>query len=411
MIRKTFLETSSFHKTLNIAVIARRFPQLSETFVLQHVVSLLEMEYSLDIFSFSPPDPQGIKHESVKKHRLLDKTFYFPERPASQEARRHYLATIKKQYKNKNSIWLERCLDPQKYSPQHAFLNLFYTAPFLGKRYEVIHCHFGPIGKRLCLLKDIFPRLKFFVTFHGYGIRLGKRGSPSLYTELFNKADGIISICDYNRRKLIELGCPREKIIYLPNSVDTDTFSYRQHKPSSPFKIMTVARLARMKNILFALHVMKEIKEEKKYDFRYYIIGEGPYRPQIESAILDYGLSKHAFLLGALADWQLKQVLQEADIFFLPSQKEAFPVCLLEAQAMGIPVISTDVGGVREGLEHGRTGYLISVNDIQEAKRHICTLFKKSHLISQMGERARYFIENNFSHQEWRQKYRQIYDV
>ena len=108
---------------------------------------------------------------------------------------------------------------------------LFLLEPFLGKDYEIIHCHFGPHAKGFIFLKDILT-VKFVTTFHGYGIRLGEKNGNHMYRSLFKKGDMFCSISTYNTRRLVEFGCPREKIVYHPIGLNipalANTAAYRR---------------------------------------------------------------------------------------------------------------------------------------------------------------------------------------
>ncbi|MBW1860025.1 MAG: glycosyltransferase [Deltaproteobacteria bacterium] len=180
---------------------------------------------------------------------------------------------------------------------------------------------------------------------------------------------------------------------------------------SPRFTITTVARLVDEKNLFFALQVMKAIKEDQEYDFRYHIIGDGPLREAITKAIDQFNLSHHVKLFGALRHRDVRQQLAETDLFLLPSGYEASPVCVLEAQAMGIPVVATCVGGLDEAVQDGRTGYLIPLNDVQEAKFRIDFLHGNSDLRQQMGAQGRKFVEDNFDIRKITKRLVDIYEA
>jgi colanic acid/amylovoran biosynthesis glycosyltransferase len=413
MLRKTNNRESqnqgSDFRKLRIAVVVNRFPKLSETFVLNHITALIKLGHEIDIFAFRKPLGYEKHHEGVMKYSLLDKTQYLSSIPSEKHERKKRALNIIVSNICKHPIWIAKCLILNILDKNRPLNNLFRTEPFLKKRYDVIHCHFGTNGNKIAILKDIFPKIKLFVTFHGFDIRLGLKKGGNLYKNLFRKANGIISVCEYNRQSLITLGCPKDKIIDLPNGVNLEKFKRTPCKSNGKFIITSVARLANSKNIHFALKLMKAIKDEQRYKFKYLILGDGYKREEVEKAVDDYNLHDQVVLLGATDHNGVIQILKDTNIFLLPSKKEAFPVVLLEAQAMGIPVVATNVGGVKEALLDGKTGYLVNVNDIQSTKSRIYTLFENSTLVEKMGNRGRRFIEENFDIKKLNKKLVHLY--
>lgn len=342
---------------MRVAIVTGWFPSLSETFVLNHITGLINLGVEVDIFAFK----QGcnVPHQQLKDYRLGERTRYLP-------------------------VDLEA--NPSAY------------APFLNTAYDAIHCHFGMIAERLAFLKPRLGKTRLFVTFHGLDILAGLEQGGHIYESTFTHSDGVIAISNYNRNSLIEMGCPENKLIDLPNSVDTHRFLPTRRvdeNPKKTLRIITIARLHTDKNIPFALEVMKSLKDDG-YQFRYSIIGDGDQRETIESLIRRNGLENEVQLLESCSQEAVIAHLRQADLFFLPSQNEAFPVSLLEAQAAGLPVVSTNVGGTSEAISDNHTGYLIQSNDVQNARENLRRLFDDRDLMRAMGKNARSFVAGRF---------------
>ncbi|OGX37056.1 MAG: hypothetical protein A3D87_01380 [Omnitrophica WOR_2 bacterium RIFCSPHIGHO2_02_FULL_50_17] len=380
---------------MKIAIVAGIFPKISETFILNQIVSLIELGHEVNIFALWKPAADEKIHNTVFDYDLLKKTYYFD---IPEKRFKRLFAALEIIFKNIHRYpkQISQCFDFQKYTLYEALNNLFKIVPFLDGHFDVIHCHFGPNANEFIFLKEIIKNTKMFVTFHGYDIRLGLKDKGSMYKELFEKIDGVYVTCQYCNDMLESFGCPKEKLIILPNGIDMDKFSPSQKHNGSKVVITTVGRLVKEKNIVFGLHILKALVEEKHRHFEYYVVGDGYMREEIKHAIHELHLQDTVHLLGALTENETIDVLKKTDILLLPSENEAFGVILLEAQAMEIPVIATDVGGVKEAMIDNKTGYLISF-DAQVAKDKIMKLVNDQSVLDKMGKEGRKFVEENFN--------------
>ncbi len=394
---------------MKIAFVVGAFPVISETFILNQITGLIDLGEEVDIFAFNRGDNSKV-HPEVIEYNLLDKTYYF-DIPKGRIKRIIKAIKILLRYFLFHPIAIIKCLNFKKYGGKYYVLNnLFKIEPFLRKKYDIVHCHFGPNGNEMVFLKDIFPEIKFIVTFHGYDIRLGLEKGGKIYKKLFQKADRVISICDYNTQILKKLGCPSKKIVYHPNGIDLEKFKPNgKAKNENYFVITTVARLVEEKNILFALEVIKALKEEGRFKFKYYLIGDGYMRKEIEQKIHKLGLENAVVLHGALSHEEVIEKLKETDIFFLPSKAEAFPTVILEAQAMAIPIIATNIGSVKETFRDKISGYLLSCHSIEDAKNRIICLMEGPTFIISMGKAGRKFVEENFDIRKLNKRLVEIY--
>ena len=339
---------------MRVAIVAGWFPAVSETFVINHVTGLIDLGIEVDIFAFKQSGE--IPHRQLKEYRLSELTTYLP---------------------------LNLDAHPEA------------IKPFIDNHYDAIHCHFGMIAERLAFLKPLIPNTRLFVTFHGLDVLDGLKRGGHIYASTFQHCDGVIAICDYNRNRLTEMGCPRKKLIDLPNSIDMDRFHYIPRKPDKVLQIVTTARLHPDKNILFALRVMKSLHDDG-HAFTYSIIGDGEQRPDVEAQVKKHGLANQVRLLGTCSQDEVAEHLRQADLFFLPSRNEAFPVSLLEAQATGLPAVTTNVAGTAEAIIDGETGYLVQSNNLADAKEKLNLLINDRDLLHRMGKNARSFVASQF---------------
>jgi len=330
------------------------FPTVSETFVLNHVTGLIDLGYAVDIYAFGPEGLEDYSHRQFDEYQLARQTTYLPDDPDHPEILRQ----------------------------------------FLERDYCAVHCHFGLVSEKMAFLREHMRTVPFLVTFHGLDIRLALDEGGQILQSTFEHFDWFISICSYNRARLEQLGCAPQKIVDMPNGVNTAVFLPGNRHSGSEVRIVTVARLHRNKNIQFALRVMHRLAQSG-LEFSYLVLGHGPDRPELESLIEELELSSRVRLLGQCSQDQVAEQLGQADIFFLPSRAEASPVCVLEAQACALPVVATRVGGMEELVSDGVNGFIVESGDQAAAASRLLQLAHKPATRLEMGLKGRDFIRKN----------------
>jgi colanic acid/amylovoran biosynthesis glycosyltransferase len=221
-------------------------------------------------------------------------------------------------------------------------------------RPNVIHAHFGLQGY---LIASVALRLNipFIVCFHGYdAFRLPK--APiwySRYQEIFAAASAVTVVSKYMMEHLKTLGCPASKLHVIHVGKNIDDYHYRNTLNTPVRNFISVGRLAEKKGFLDCLAAFKLLLKQYP-DLKLKIVGTGELEPEIRSMLDAEGLHNNITLLGALQHHKVKEALQAADAFILCSKtgedgdKEGIPTVLMEAQAMGLPCISTLHSGIPE---------------------------------------------------------------
>ncbi|NJK63466.1 MAG: colanic acid biosynthesis glycosyltransferase WcaL [Synechococcaceae cyanobacterium SM2_3_1] len=283
----------------------------------------------------------------------------------------------------------------------------FSVIPHLGRRrkYDILHCHFGMHGLIAMYMKQLGAiEGPILVTFHGYDVNgwPKKYGSKS-YRALFNFADQFTANTHYTGQKAINLGCDPERIKILPVGVNLNLFPYQERKlyPDKKIEILTVGRLVEKKGISYSIRAMRILKE-KNLDFRYRIVGDGPLSDQLQQLISDLELENEVLLLGGLPRDQVINLYRETDLFILASvtamngDQEGQGLVLQEAQAMGIPVISTLHNGIPDGVRHGETGFLAPEKDSQSLADYLLYLIQNPEEYKKMSRSAHQFIQEEY---------------
>jgi glycosyltransferase involved in cell wall biosynthesis len=198
--------------------------------------------------------------------------------------------------------------------------------------------------------------------------------------------------CDF----LKKMGA-REAIL-IHNGIDTRIFEKKGTKhPNTIVTITFVGRLVYGKGVQDLILAFPEITKESKV--KLLIVGDGSYRPELEGLVQRVDKENIQFL-GQKNQREIAEILTTTNIFVNPSYSEGLPTSVLEAGAAGLPIVATDVGGTREIIEDGKSGFLIPPGDSQALTEKVCQLIKNKQLREDFGRNIRQFVKENFDWDE-----------
>ena len=388
---------------MKIAFLVQSFPKLSETFILNQIVSLLEFGCHIDIFAINDPRESKV-HPDVSKYKLLNRTYYF-KIPEDRLQRligllRGYFSFLKRH----PFIFLKFKKYVESFGMYFAVNKFLLAVPFLNNNYDIIHCHFGNVAREFLFLKDLLgSKTKFLTVFHGFDVSavLNQEGI-NFYHELFEKGDLFLPISNYWKKKLVNLGCASSKIEVHRMGIDLDKFPFvPRKKDSSITKLLTVARLVEKKGLEYSIRAIAKIKN-KFPNLEYKIAGDGPLRGKLQELIQKLNLQDTIFLLGPVDQSEVRKLMLDSHIFILPSittrsgDKEGIPVVLMEAQAMGLPVISTWHSGIPELVRDGKSGFLVPEKNVEALVNRLEYLIQHPEIWPSMGFQGRKMVEENY---------------
>jgi colanic acid/amylovoran biosynthesis glycosyltransferase len=403
---------------MRVAFIVGEFPALSETFIISQITGLLDEGIEVDIFAHKKRQENKV-HPAVEKYNLLSRTYYF-DMPVNRIQR--VIKCIKLLIFNlhKNPWGLLKSLNFLKYKKIALSLQLFYASiPFLDRgAYDIIHCHFGPNGNLGVLLKDIgVVEGKIVTTFYGYDLSAMVYDTYSHpYKSLFQKGYLFIAISNNFHERLLKLGCDDRKIVIHHVGIELEKFRFCERKilQRQPIKILTLARLSEKKGHKYAIKAINRVWQKHNNIF-YIIAGDGPLKNELESLISELEIGNNVKFLGALEQDEYLKIYQEAHIFVLPSvtaskgDEEGTPVVLMEAQATGLPVISTFHSGIPEVVIHGKSGFLVPEKDVDALAERLEYLIEHPEIWPEMGKEGRKFVEKKYDIKKLNQQLVEIY--
>jgi glycosyltransferase involved in cell wall biosynthesis len=191
----------------------------------------------------------------------------------------------------------------------------------------------------------------------------------------------------------------RDKIGVLAMGVGVPS-KVRRRDMKTSLLLACIANLVEIKGHKYLLDACRMLKEQG-VAFRCFIVGEGPLRAALERKIGEFELGGRVELLGFLPHDRMQELLEKVDIFVLPSivtvngEKEGIPVVLMEAMALGIPVVSTRTGGIPELVTEG-TGMLVEEKNPQQLAQAVEKFIRDEGLVEEMGQEGRRRVQAAF---------------
>ncbi len=287
---------------------------------------------------------------------------------------------------------------------------------------DVIHCEEGTRDAFYGLVLSRLARTKFVAHLHVKFAPWMSR--PSRYA--VTHADAVVTVSRWGGEILRAAGAPGERIYPVLNGIDLSgwdpagasgaeirrEFDIGQDDPL----VVIIAQLAYFKRQDVLIEAFRTVADAHPRA-RLLIVGtEGhanpahghaTYTEYLQQRVRDYGLERHVLFLGHRRD--IKEILAAADIFAMPSIEEPYGLSHVEAMAMARPVVAVDSGGIRELVDHGRTGLLGPVDDAGQLAANIRTLIEDPDRRRSMGESARRRVQEQLGAQRMADEVEAVY--
>ncbi|QLO42232.1 colanic acid biosynthesis glycosyltransferase WcaL [Citrobacter freundii] len=383
-----------------------KFPLSSETFVLNQITAFIDMGYDVEIVALHKGDLENT-HAAYEAYRLADKTHWLLDEPQGKRAKLQYRGAAAWQGITRAATW--KALNISRYGEEARNLILAAICGLTRKTFhaDVFIAHFGPAGVTAAKLRELgVISGKIATVFHGIDIshrEVLARYTPE-YQTLFQCGDLMLPISHLWAGRLKNMGCPPQKIAVSRMGIDMTRFTPRDVKaPGETLEILSVARLTEKKGLHVAIEACRQLKAQG-VAFQYRILGIGPWERRLRTLIEQYQLDDVIEMPGFMPSHQVKAMLEQADVFLLPSitgadgDMEGIPVALMEAMAVGIPVVSTVHSGIPELVESGKSGWLAPENDAQSLAERLAAFSQlDSQEVTPIVLRAREKIATEFN--------------
>ncbi|SFN68743.1 N-acetyl-alpha-D-glucosaminyl L-malate synthase BshA [Bizionia echini] len=256
---------------------------------------------------------------------------------------------------------------------------------------EVLHVHYAiPHAYAAYMAKKMLQEEGIYVpivtTLHGTDITLV--GSHPFYktavTFSINQSDAVTSVSESLKRDTLRLFDIKNDIEVVTNFIDigkhinTFTDCQRAMMAQENERIIThVSNFRPVKRIADVIRVFYNI--QKEIPAKLMMVGEGPEKEGAEQLAIDLGIENKVVFLGNSNE--VDRILCFSDLFILPSETESFGLAALEAMASGVPVISSNSGGIPEVNVHGLSGFLSSVGDVEDMSKNALSILKDTNIL------------------------------
>lgn len=259
-----------------------------------------------------------------------------------------------------------------------------------------VHAHFVDRAATVAIVVAALLGTGYSATAHANDIYV----NPVLLTEKANLARFVATCTEFNKRHLAEV-VPGGRVELVYHGLDLGRYEASPVVQDDVGHIISVAQLKEKKGLTHLISACRELVEAG-VSFECDIVGDGPLEGQLREQIHAEELEETVHLLGSLPHDQVIERLRVADLFVLPSviaedgDRDGIPNVILEAMAMGRPVVSTTVSGIAEAVVDGVTGRLVSPGDAFGLARVVADLLSSPETRSDMGAAGRRRIEERF---------------
>jgi len=367
--------------TPRIGYVVKRYPRYSETFIVNEILAHEEAGLPLDIFALRPSSDS---HFQDTISRVRAPVTYLPASNvlSAGEFWGELMAAVKTL--PGCSAGLEAARDEVARDVYQAVL---LAVQARDKGIEHLHAHFATSAATVARLAALFGELTYSFTAHAKDIFHDSVEHDDLHRKI-QDATSVVTISDYNVDFLQKkFGNSASKVHRIYNGLDLSRlpFSNPQHRPPC---IVAVGRLIEKKGFSDLIAACAEL-HKRNIDFQCQIIGGGPLQDSLNAEIHQRGLQHKIKILGPQPQSEVITCLQEAAVFAVPcvvgadGNRDGLPTVLLEAMALGVPCISTDVTGIPEAIKHDHSGIIVPQKDVAALADSL------EHLLSHPQERAR----------------------
>ena len=312
--------------------------------------------------------------------------------------------------------WLPRFTETKLIVNRHGKQALFWFFPyaffrafFLMFRSDVLLLGDGVLAPIGAVMKFCFPRKTVVTVLHGLDITY----TSSIYQRFWvgrflRRLDNYLCVSTHTQSQAAEHGLESRKCVVIPNGVETERFTGQRDRNrletllgrSLDHKIvlLTLGRLAKRKGVAWFI---RNVLSHLNGNILYAVAGSGPDEPAVLEAIAATNMSERVILLGRVSGDDMMTLLHSSDIFVqpnirVPGDMEGFGIAVIEAGAASLPVVASDLEGLRDAIIHGHNGFLVKPEQTEGFTKTINELAENEDERRAFGDQAARFIEDTF---------------
>jgi N-acetyl-alpha-D-glucosaminyl L-malate synthase BshA len=286
-----------------------------------------------------------------------------------------------------------------EYPPYELVLASKMVDVAMHEKLDLLHVHYAiPHASAAYMAKQILAEsdihLPVITTLHGTDITLLGRDSSfePVISFAINKSDGVTTVSNSLKNDTYKLFGVNKDISVIPNFVCMEQYDMPEnaelreaYAPNGEKVLVHISNFRAVKRVEDVVRVFAEVR--KTVSAKLVLVGDGPERSRVEQLCRELKTCEDVIMLGKLKD--PTEVLTIADLFLLPSESESFGLAALEAMAAGVPVISTNTGGLPEVNRHGVTGMMSDVGDVEDMIKNTLYLLDNDARLNKFKKQAK----------------------
>lgn len=386
---------------MNVAYLTNCFGTQSHTFIRREIRSLRRLGLQLTLYGVRR-DAENIAPDAVD---LVEETTYLYPLSYTRllSCNLHFVAKSPVHYIK--GLW-KAFASPEFSIKRRAKMAYHYLAAaalarnMIEHKVDHIHAHFMNVSASLAMYASHHARIPFSITVHS----AGTFKTPHILGvhQKLRSAQFLLMISNYNIEYFSKIVPCRDKSHVVRCGMTLDDFDYRgsDHDASSPAILLAVGRFVEKKGFKYLIQACHKLKQQG-LNFKLSLIGNGPLKTSLEQEVASLELRDVVVFAGAKSTDEVRRAMTEADVVIVPSvtsasgEMEGLPVVIMEAMAIGVPVVASAHSGIPEIVQPGKTGYLTPEKDATAIAEAIATALQRPS--PAMVENAYQLVEQTFN--------------
>ncbi|MCG3119079.1 MAG: D-inositol-3-phosphate glycosyltransferase [bacterium] len=387
-----------------VGFILKGYPRLSETFIVNEILLLEQLGQPLHIFAMRNPGESKV-HDSVRRVRA--QVTYIPD-----YFWRFFFsfigANLRLWWNRPGCYWRAFCFASGRSLRQRSSSTIkrFAQAAYLvqkslpGTNVAHLHAHFSHGPTTVAYFASWLTGMGYSFSAHAKDIYLQEH---DFLREKIRRAQFVVTCTEFNRAYLARVAGADAPVFRVYHGNDLELFKPERAPIANAAcpVILSIGRFVPKKGFPVLVQALQQLRQAG-LEFQSYLIGGGPLKNELEKLIMDLGLQNQVTLLPQMSQTELWSYYRRADVFALACEvqndgdRDGIPNVLVEAMAMGIPVVSTAISGIPELVEHGVSGLLTPEKNSAAVAVALESLLRHPELARRLGAAGRAKVEREF---------------
>jgi glycosyltransferase involved in cell wall biosynthesis len=386
----------------------KRYPRYSETFIVTEILAHEAVGLEIEIFSLRPPEDTHFQDVIA---RVRAPVRYLPAEEGLKAA--DFWMELEQASQTLPGLWAKLDIGRGE-DVRQVYQAVRLATEVRLKDIDHLHAHFATSATTVARLAARFADVPYTFTAHAKDI-FHQSVQPEDLARKIGDAAAVVTVSDYNVEYLRQSYAGAvNRIQRIYNGLDLERFPYA-NPYNRPPRIVAVGRLIEKKGFSDLIEACGILARRARFTCQ--IVGTGELEAALRSQVDRLNLDYQVELIGPRPQAEVRQLVQEASVFVAPcvvgqdGNRDGLPTVLLEAMALGTPCISTDVTGIPEVLQQGRTGLQVPQHDPHAIADAIEQLLSRPDLRVRLALQARRQIEAKFDSQHNAALIRRLFGV